>query len=369
MHLTPLPKALILLVICGLLTSSTLGQKPGGEVDAAKCWSFPVQAGQRLATDGVYVFAGSAGAKVEALSLDGKKVWTTELGGEIGSNLLPLENSLLLVTSAISNNGTAGNSVLRNLGKDTGLTSWTTKLPDASHFLGSGDGSVIVVSSNGAVHSIDPKAGAIKWKREIAAGFSGRPIFAGDKLHVATTANQLFTISLASGEIDSMRKLASGATAVASLQNGSFIVGDERGNVSSLANGERVTWSVKTGGSVSLLITVGNDLIAVSNDNFVYFLTGRNGGLGWKKRLSGRASQVGLVDGKYVLVSTFDEPGAILLDMSSGRVAGRTVLGAGETPVSEPQASNGAILILTNDAVQSFSLSGCSKKQEAAASE
>jgi outer membrane protein assembly factor BamB len=369
MYRTPLPKVLILLVMCGLVTAAAPGQiKPGREVDAAKCWSYPIQAGQRLATDGVLIFAASTGARVEALSLDGKKVWTTELGGELGSNLLAVENSLFLVTSAISGDGTAGSSVLRNLSKDTGVTSWTAKLPDASHFLGSANGSVTVVSSSGVIHSIDPKAGAIKWKREIASGFSGKPLFAGDRLIVATTANQLFTISLGSGEIESMRKLTSGATALAVLQNGGLVVGDERGSIASLTNGERVNWSVKSGGSVSMLIAVGNDIIAISNDNFVYFLTGRNGGLVWKKRLSGRASQVATADGKYVVVSTFDEPGVLLLDLSSGRVAGRTALGADETLVSEPLASNGVILFQTNEAIESFSLNGCGKKQEAAAS-
>ena len=369
MHLTPLPNALILLVMSGLLTGAAVGQvKPGGEVDAAKCWSYPVDAGQRLATDGALIFAGSTGAKVEALSLGGKKVWTTALGGEIGSNLLALENSLFLVTSAISADGTPGSSLLRNLSKDTGVTNWTGKLPDASHFLGAANGSVVVVSGNGVVHSIDPRTGSVKWKREIAEGFSGKPVFAGDKLLVATTASQLFTMSPESGEIDSMRKLASRATALAVLQNGGLVVGDERGSVTSLANGEKVNWSVKTGGSISTLIAVGNDLIAVSNDNFVYFLTGRNGGLEWKKRLSGRASQVGLVDGKYVVVSTLDEAGAVLLDLSTGRVAGRMALGASEILVSEPLAANAMILILTNEAIQSFSLNGCGKKQEAASS-
>ena len=81
--------------------------KTTGEVDVAKCWTSTVGNGERFVSDGIRIFVGGAGAQVDALSLDGKKMWSTELGGEIGSNLLPVDNSLFLVTSPVVAEGAA----------------------------------------------------------------------------------------------------------------------------------------------------------------------------------------------------------------------------------------------------------------------
>ena len=186
--------------------------------------------------------------------------------------------------------------MLRGVSKETGITAWTVKLPDASlHFLGATNGALLVVSGSGSLQSIDPKTGIAKWKREIADGFALEPILAGDKMFLISTAKQLFTISLASGEIESMRKLSSGATARAIAETVTSSLVTNAAVLISLENGEKDNWKFKTGGSISAILPVGDDLLVVSHDNFVYFLSARNGGLAWKKRLSARPFQIGTV--------------------------------------------------------------------------
>ena len=95
---------------------------------------------------------------------------------------------------------------------------------------------------------------------------------------VATTAKQLFSVSLATGEIDSMRKMSYGVTALVETPSGEIIAGDERGNVSSLVNGNaKPYWKFKSGGEISAIFAVGEHLLVTSHDNFVYFLVSRNG--------------------------------------------------------------------------------------------
>lgn len=367
MYLRTLPQALVLLTILMSLAVTPAQVKTTGEVDVAKCWTCTLGNGERFVSDGTRIFVGGAGARVDALSLDGKKMWSAELGGEINSNLLPLDNALFVVTSPVSAEGAAaGESRLRGVSKETGITVWTVKVPDADlHFLGAANGDLWVVSGSGTILSIDPKTGAAKWRREIADGFALEPVLFGDKMFLISTAKQLFTIALVSGEIESMTKLSSGATARAIAGNGDLVVGDERGSVISLEDGQKTNWKFKTGGSISAILPVGDGLLVASHDNFVYFLTGRNGGLAWKKRLSARPFQIGTVGSEYAIVSGIEERGATLIALSSGKVSGQVAFGTEETLVAKPVTADGKILFLTSEAVRAYSVNGCPQKQMA----
>lgn len=372
MCLNILPKILIFTAICAYLVSQTaFGQaKPAGEVDVTKCWSFSLgdEIGSGLASDGARVYFGVSGGRIEALSLDGKKMWATELGGDIVSNLLPAEAGLFLVTATVSSDASkrASENLLRSLSKETGITNWTAKMPDASkYFLGYTPGAIILASKSGVIQSIDSKTGAVKWKREIADGFATEPRFYADKLVVASTVRQVFVISLASGEIDSLRKLPFGVSAVGQTVVGDLIVGDERGNLTSFVGSRaKVNWKFRSGGEISSIFTVDDHILVSSHDNFAYSLVTRNGDVAWKRRLSGRVLQLATIEDKYALISSFDDHGAVLTDLSSGKIAGQIALGADENLIYNPIVVNGLIFILTSESVNAFSLNGCPAKKE-----
>lgn len=369
MHRTLVPQIQLLFVIglC-LLAAAAFGQaKPAGEVDITKCWAYPMaERGSALVSNGNRVFLGAVGAKVEALSFDGKKIWSSELGGEISSNMLALESSLLLVTSIVSADPQkSGVSLLRSLSKETGITNWSVKMPDAdTHFIGAYNGSVIVVSKNGVIQSIDAKAGTVKWKREIAEGFVAQPVFTASRVLVAATGKQIFSVSLSSGEIESMRKAAYTATSLGELTTGETIAGDDRGNVSRLNGTDKPIWRFKSGGGISNIFAYGDDIIATSHDNFVYLLMGSNGDVIWKKRMSGRVSQLGRVLDRYALVASIEENNAVLIELSSGKVAGQVLYAEKENLVAAPLSSNGLIFALTDQAAYAYSLNGCSVNKE-----
>lgn len=357
-------------LLAGLVAATVLGQsKPAGEIDIAKCWSYPASdgGGSALVSDGVRLYVGGEGGRVVALSLDGKKMWSSEFGGDISSNLLTTDTGLFLVTATVSSEvNKGGGTLLRSLSKETGITNWTAKLPNAgSHYLNQYQGAVIVVSKNGVILSINLKTGTVKWKREIAEGFAADPKVFAEKLVVASTVKQVFVISLATGEIDSMRKLVFGVTAVGQTAAGDLIVGDERGNLTSfLGSTEKVNWKFRSGGEISAIITVDDHILVTSYDNFVYSLVTRNGSVAWKRRLSGRVSRIATLEDRYVFMSGFDDHGAVVADLANGRVAGQIVLGDDESLSQNPIAASGLIVVLTSDSIRSFSLNGCSFKKE-----
>ncbi len=365
-----LPKIISFIAICVSTVMIGFGQpKPAAEVDVAKCWSYPALDGgaSLLASDSAGLYVGGDGGRIMALSLDGKKLWSTELGGIISSNILAIDSGLYIVTSTTANNiGTTGGSILRSLSKETGVTNWTLRITEANqHFIGSFSDRLVVVSDIGVIQSLDAKTGAVKWKREIAEGFAAEPKFFAEKLVVASTGKQVFVISLATGEIDSMRKLVFGVTAVGQTAAGDLIVGDERGNLTSfLGSTEKLNWKFRSGGEISAILMVGTNILITSHDNFAYSLFAKNGGVEWKRRLAGRVARVATLGERYVLMSSIDEHGAVLTDLATGKVAGQIVLGDDERINYNPKATSELIFLLTSDSIRSFSLNGCTAKKE-----
>ena len=154
-----------------------------------KCWSYPLEdsTGSGISSDGVRIFVSYEGGKIDALSLTGQRLWRSEFGWDISSNILPRDEGLFFVTPTpyVGDQGTSGGNTLRVLSKETGIPKWFLRLPAASeHFLSAYKDAVVIVSKSGSIRLVDAKTGTLKWKREIAEGFASRPAFNGDDLIV-----------------------------------------------------------------------------------------------------------------------------------------------------------------------------------------
>src|SRR5687768_7652470 len=93
----PTRRLIIFIVYLVLLVSTAVGQnKNGVEADIAKCWSYRLSndPGSAFAAHIAAIYVAAADGKVEAVSHEGKKLWQSEFGGDISSNLLPLETGL-----------------------------------------------------------------------------------------------------------------------------------------------------------------------------------------------------------------------------------------------------------------------------------
>ncbi len=363
------PRYIFAIILAPLLAAFVVAgqEKPvEAEIVATKCWAYEIQAGRRVVSDGMRIFVATAEAKVEAVSMDGRKLWSSEMGGEIASNLLVTDSGVFVASATTPTAEKAATASLRLLSRDTGITSLAIKLPDAAqHFFERSGDAMIVVSENGTIQSIDSKSGAIRWKREIAERFVGEPYFGVEKVIVASTAKQLFTVTLASGEIESMRKLTAQATAAVQTASGETVSGDERGGISLfLTDKDREYWRFKSGAAISSLRLVGGNILAASNDNFVYMLTPRSGGMAWKRRLAGRVAHIGIVDNSLALVSSLEENGATFISLAGGKQLGQITLNDDEYLTADPTSTSGLVFVLTNSRLIAFSLNGCPSAKE-----
>ena len=189
----PISFALIILAF-----SSVFGQEPNStEVGFAGCWSYPTNsgAGSRLAADGQNLFFGHRKNTVEALSKDGAILWRSDLGGEISSNMLVTNESLILVTRNRVGDEGSFTSQLRSLSKATGITVWAKPIADShEHFLESDGNLLIIASRNGILQSFDPVTSVVKWKREPTNSFSTAPAIGDRRIVVASEGGQIFSV-------------------------------------------------------------------------------------------------------------------------------------------------------------------------------
>jgi hypothetical protein len=139
------------------------------------------------------------------------------------------------------------------------------------------------------------------------------------------------------------------------------ILGNDAGLVTSLS-GTGPVWKFKTGGAISAVVAVGDRFVVISRDNFVYSLRARNGGLEWKRRMPGRIAHYA-VGKDYLLVSSFDQHGASLIDLATGRVAGQLVLDGDNEVGLDPVVLADKFVIATNGGLSGFSISGCGQNE------
>lgn len=160
-------------------------------------------------------------------------------------------------------------------------------------------------------------------------------------------------------DVDSKPASAPAETVAAPGSEG-LVLGNATGLVTSLS-GTGPVWKFKTGGAISAIVPAADQFIVISRDNFIYSLHARNGGLGWKRRLTGRVAHYVITE-KYLLVSSMDQHGATLIDLVSGRVAGQILLGGDDQIGLDPVVSGDAFTIATSIGLKGYSLSSCGHK-------
>ena len=114
-----------------IFQGSGFGQEKQEKIDEtvefSRCWAVaePDAPFSTITTDSATAFFGAPGAKVSAIAIaTGSRLWSTELGGEIASNLSADSAGLFVVTDSVTTDAAKPKeSTLRILSKETGITS------------------------------------------------------------------------------------------------------------------------------------------------------------------------------------------------------------------------------------------------------
>ena len=357
---------LVLISVCGVLRGSTFvdESKP-----YSKCWTIDTLADLSTSgaadTSAVYFFAAD-GALEAVDQKTGARLWSTDLGGSVTSNLVLTESAAMFVTAgARPDNGTSTHSKLRAVSKQTGITTWSVNIQGTGvPTLGVVGDKLAAINSDGLVSVFSLSNGSLVWTQTIGARVIAEPLFRLDQIIAATDVNELLAIDITNGGRSSILRTGRPPTAIFVDAAGRMLVGDARGNIQlASADGDRI-WSFKNGAQISFLLPYDSEYLAASFDNFLYKVS-RSGGVEWKRRLSGRLSSRPSVIGNDGVISITGDPSVYVLDLSNGKILNRIDIGGDEniSPKIVAAAANG-FAVAGSHGIQFFSREACMVKEK-----
>ena len=363
------------LVVLSILAALFLGSVEGSaNTDLTRepelfnrCWDFKVNPNLAVlpVIDGTAIFFVDNENKLLALETEGPvRIWSSDLGGEVASNILLSESSIFIATnSQVTEGGPVAKTFLRSISRATGVTEWRVEIqPSANIWIGAYGTSVVSVGGSGYAASLSRSEGKSLWDRNIGSPVTTSPVFGHKAITLGTESNEIFELALADGSVRSLWKSDNLPTSLALDSAGRLVFGDERGNVTAIStNGER-SWTFRNGARMSSILVEGSDYIASSNDNFVYRLT-RGGNVKWKRRLPARLAQAPLLLADVAVMSVSGSGRVFVVDINKGKILDRIETGEEISLAIGASAGNsGNLIVAGTSGVAYFSREKCPSK-------
>ena len=333
-------------------------------VTLSECWRYPSEniALQRPVGDGSNLYVAERGGRVTAVSLStGTRAWSTELGGELRSNIALLGSNLYVVAGPAVDGEPKGNGRLRLLSANTGIPNAETEMPYSGRIrLVTVAARLVVVSENGNVTAFDGISPA--WQKTFPSIDPETVVIWGDKIAFAASDNRAYVISAASGANVAVANTDRPISALGVIDD-DLVWGDDRGNLVRYdLDKNSVYWRFKNGARISSIAAIPEGVVATSNDNFAYLISSYYGSVRWKKRLSGRVSNLTIGDGSIAVAETVGDPSAVILNLENGKSVGQVAIVEDEAYIQAPIYTAGKFIFFTNRQIIARSAAQCSAK-------
>ncbi|HLL76835.1 MAG TPA: PQQ-binding-like beta-propeller repeat protein [Pyrinomonadaceae bacterium] len=304
-----------------------------------------------------------AGGVLAAVSpQDGQLLWRSEAGGEFSAAPAADERGVY-VGSELNAQGqevaavyTKG--VVRALSRTSGVTIWTRNIPNPLEgALVSGDGLLFGASADGRIYALEKGTGAPAWITKTEHPFRSAPSVAEGRLILASDDGYLLIVNIKNGAIFGRYRTENSQAAPFSVSGKILYTGSAGGYVSALreAGGRLETlWLRRAGTSVQSLTSTPNGLLVTSRDNFVYFLSHRNGGRLWKKQMPGRVVDAPLVSSDSALFAILGSEVCVALSLADGRQVNTLSLGEGNSVSTPPLHVGPYVIVPTRSGLIAF---------------
>jgi outer membrane protein assembly factor BamB len=297
----------------------------------SKCWELTISSntGVAPAADASAIYFIDDENRLHSVdAAKGNNLWSTDIGGDVVSNLLLVEDSVFLVTSSQPDTpDSPPKALIRALSRQTGITVWQAETGSSPVvWLGLVNSNVVVAASAGSLAAFARADGRLVWKSDLKYPITSDPHFRDDAIDVATTNKEILKVTGGSGSVGVVWKSKFLPTAVLRDAAGRLVVGDERGNLTLVSSdGDRV-WRFRNGAQISSALLHDSEYLASSFDNFVYKLS-RGGNVKWKRRLPGRVSDRPIVLGETAVVAIVGTGSVFTLDLENGKISNRIETG------------------------------------------
>jgi len=312
-------------------------------VTLSQCWRYESSGLKAVSPglDAVNLYIAEEGGRVSAISLsNGLRLWSTELGGEVRSNIVTTPSSLFLIASDANNR-----SKIRALSTASGLPTYEVDIPFSEKAQVAVFGGQLVVVSTGLISFISIADHKTDWSLRLPNVEIKTLSISGDKLLISTNDKRIHHIDLNLGK-ELRSTIAENEVSATGFVDSDILFGDTRGNLVR-QNREGRSWRLKSGAKIVKIMTTERGIIAASSDNFVYGISGYNGDIHWKKRLPGRISDIAIV-GSFIVAQTIGDPTAMLLNLDDGKQVGQFSIDDENSFVLPPLDAKGNVLFFSS---------------------
>lgn len=364
------PAALILLFILlfdafGSRVFAQLLSEEAVKLQKCRQYDFADTAIVAAASDNSSFYVAAEDGSIQSIDpVTSRKLWTSNIGGRISSNLIVANGRIFIAGNSIPpDGGKPESSVLRSLNPETGLVIWISPIPYAEQiYLGSSGTSIISLGREGSVTSKDSSTGSILWKASFTGNLTAVPDIDYERIVVGTDQKEIISIDGRTGAKVMRSKTKFIPSSVLNYTQRAIAVGDERGNLILLesATGKSI-WKYKSGGKISYIAHTSEGVLASSNDNFIYMLWDYNGDVLWKRRLPGRVAGPPLIGGDTVSVQLSADKSAFVLNLESGKIVNQLLLSENSSAGIMPSLFNSNLFVFSTPvSVISYSIKPCS---------
>lgn len=316
-----------------------------------KCWELPlknnvrsivVNENQIILTDGLF--------SIRSLDItSGLNLWSTEVGGEVISDLLLVGKTVFLVVSQDrSDEIVSKRALLVSINIDSGITNANIELPLSKNYsLINTKYGLISAAEEGSLFLIGNSLNTIYWKKDL--GSELRHQIVSSEKYVATIKQDksILVMDTLTGEVILTKLFEFQPEAIELTNTIDLFVGDSRGmfrKINLLKDIEE--WSFKTGGAIKSIQIVDDSLLINSTDNFIYKISVNKGIVEWRKRLSGRVKTAPLIRDDKFYHAAFGEDAFIVSLTSSGKTINKIDAGNLNNTVKKPILSGESGILL-----------------------
>jgi outer membrane protein assembly factor BamB len=364
-------KVICLLIITQFLSSSAttsiqVGQERETPIELSQPltikWLYPSDITTNLTptADGGHIYLPLASGLLISLNADdGQLIWKTDIGGELSSS--PVADKRGVYIASETGGGlrlpSRANGTLRALGLEGGITLWMRTLPmPIQGSLITSENILYGGASDGRVYAIKKRTGEIAWIMRHSAPFASQPVVFGSRLYIGSDDGSLFSLDQFTGKINWRYRTRGAIHGKAVVVDGIVYFGSTDGYVYALreSNGG-LRWRRRTGASVQTVASAQSGLLAVSLDNFVYYLSYRNGDRLWKHQLAGRVAAEPLTANDGALFTPLSSSIGVVLDLRDGKQINSLPIGEDNSITAAPVVAGKTLLITTRHGLIAFS--------------
>lgn len=326
------------------------------------CWKFETEelSTSMFASDNEQSYLSQTNGSIIAINnLRGEKVWELELGNRTDSNIYIFDEYLLVVTLQKVIEGKEEQKSTKTFirlispvnGSITKTISFENKVFNEVLINKS---TVYLFDNQGYIVATDKELNKV-WEKTLNSYITTSPILTLQHLGINTENKTFIEINKRNGVISDQFNVKEKKINKSRLIGDDLIFGGVNGLVYSYnSNKLQYNWVTVTGGRIVEILESNKNILVISDDNFVYLLSGNSGKKLWKTKLSGRLIGSKILNKEFGTFLTYGTNDAVFLNLSNGNYINKISFDESIYFINTPILYESNILIPTNKGIYSY---------------